>query len=279
MLETAIAENMAHVEDASAFDRFVRLHRAKLVGMFETYCDESGGLDHGFIAVCGWLASVERWKQFETDWNAMLAAYEVPYLHMKEFAHYRGPFEKFQQLDSGPRIDFMKEATRTIQQSVEFGFVCVVNYEDFRNVNAQFQLKEHLRSPYALAGRFCIARSNAWVREQGHSLRDVAYIFEDGGPDMGGLVEVTKEAGIKIPTFRPSRDTDNELGMVQLQAADFLAYEMRKAVVDHRDPMTKPEFFRKSFQAFFGCSVVQGNYREEQLLGLCKVAGIPRREP
>jgi hypothetical protein len=262
----------------SGFDRFVRLHRAKLVGMFETYCDESGGLDHGFIAVCGWLASVERWKEFEAEWNRMLAVYELPYLHMKEFAHFNGPFEKFLEPNLGRRNDFMKEATRIIRESVEFGFVCVVNYEDFRKVNARFQLKEHLRSPYALAGRFCIARANLWVRQQGYSPRDVAYVFEDGGPDMGGLVEVTKQAGIHIPTFSPSRDTEIQLGVVQLQAADFLAYEMRKAVVDRRDPMTKPEEFRKSFQAFFSCDVEQGNYREEQLLGLCKTAKIPMRE-
>ena len=262
----------------SAFERFVRLHRARLVGMFETYCDEAGGLDHGFIAVCGWLASVERWKRFETGWKQMLAAYEVPYLHMKEFAHFNGPFDKFLTADSGPRTNFMKGATRIIRESVEFGFVCIVNYEDFRKVNARFQLKELVRSPYALAGRFCIARSNLWVRSKGHSLRDVAYVFEDGGPDMGGLVELTKQDGIQIPTFSPSRDTEIQAGMVQLQAADFLAYEMRKAVVDRRDPMTKPELFRKSFQAFFGCNVEQGNYREEQLLELCSNAGIPPRE-
>jgi len=66
--------------------------------------------------------------------------------------------------------------------------------------------------------------------------------------------------------------------MVQLQAADFLAYEMRKAVVDHRDPFTKPKEFRKSFQAFFSCDVEQGNYREEQLTELCVSAKIPVRE-
>jgi hypothetical protein len=108
----------------SAFDRFVRLHRARLVGMFETYCDEAGGLDHGFIAVCGWLASVERWKRFEADWKQMLAAYDVPYLHMTEFAHFNGPFEKFLSANFGPRTNFMKEATRIIRESVEFGFVC-----------------------------------------------------------------------------------------------------------------------------------------------------------
>jgi hypothetical protein len=83
---------------------------------------------------------------------------------------------------------------------------------------------------------------------------------------------------LKIPAFRSSRDKEYEAGFVQLQAADYFAYEMRKAVVDHRDPMTKPESFRKSFQAFFGCEVDQGNYREQELLDLCDGAKIPIRE-
>jgi hypothetical protein len=263
----------------SAFDQLARIHRAKLVGMFETYCDESGGADHGFIAVCGWLASVERWQRFEKEWRLLLSFHDVPYLHMKELAHFNGPYDKWLGKPiTSPRTAFLKEAVGIIRETVEYGVVCVVNYEDFRKVNSRFQLKEHLRSPYALAGRFCIARSNTWMRAGGLSVREIAYVFEDGGPDMGGLVEVTKKAGIQIPTFSPSRDTEIQAGMVQLQAADFLAYEMRKAVVDHHDEFTEPEKFRKSFQAFFGCNVEQGNYRERQLLELCNTANIPIRE-
>ena len=137
-------------------------------------------------------------------------------------------------------------------------------------------LKKHQRSPYA-CGRFCIARANDYVQGQGRTLRDIVYVFEDGGPDVGGLVDLVKRSDLKLPSFESSRDTANQFATVQLQAADYLAYELRKAVVDHRDPFTKPEMFRKSFQAFFGCEADQGNYDEQGLLDLCEGAKIPTR--
>jgi len=249
-----------------------------MFGMFTCYFDESGGADHGFITVCGWIASVERWKQFEVDWQAMLAAYDVPFFHLKELAHYTGPYSKWKYSNSEERTAFFKEAAKIISATAEHGFLCAVYYEDFRKVNQRFHLKKHLRSPYALAGRFCIARANAWMKAQGRSLRDVEYVFEDGGPDMGGLAELAKKSGLHVPIFSASRESEDQAAMIQLQAADYFAYEMRKAIVDHPDKFTKPELFRKSFQALFGCEVDQGNYGERELLDLCEGAGIPIRD-
>ena len=109
----------------SAFDDFVRLHRAKLVGMFETYCDEAGGADHGFIAVCGWLASVERWKAFESDWKALLGQYSVPFFHMADIAQFQGPYKKWYSARA-EREEFLSQAVGIIRQTVEFGFLSVV---------------------------------------------------------------------------------------------------------------------------------------------------------
>jgi hypothetical protein len=249
-----------------------------LFGMFTCYFDESGGADHGFITVCGWVASVERWQRFDVEWKSMLAAYDVPYFHLKELAHFRGPYSKWR----GPRVEerdaFFKESSRIICETVEHGFLCAVYYEHFRKVNERFQLKEHQRSPYALAGRFCIAGANAWMEAQGRSLREIDYVFEDGGPDVGGLAELAKRSKLKIPKFGPSRESADQAAMIQLQAADYFAYEIRKAIVDHPDKFTKPEEFRKSFQALFGCDVDQGNYGEQELLNLCEGAQIPHRD-
>lgn len=265
----------------SGFERFLLLFSGvqpdKLVGMFQAYFDESGGADHGFITVCGWVASVERWRQFESDWKAMLAQFDVPYFHLKELSQCRGPYSKWFGQKSAERDALFVEAARIIRGTVERAFLCAVWYNAFLKVNERFYLKKHQRSPYAIAGRFCIARANDYVQGQGRTLRDIVYVFEDGGPDVGGLVDLVKRSDLKLPSFESSRDTANQFATVQLQAADYLAYELRKAVVDHRDPFTKPEMFRKSFQAFFGCEADQGNYDEQGLLDLCEGAKIPTR--
>lgn len=246
--------------------------------MFECFFDESGGADHGFIAVCGYAASVEKWRRFETDWKALLADHGVPYLHMKLLAHCKGPYEKWKQDEKG-RVAFLREAGTVVCGSADYGFLCAVRYADFEKVNREYYLADNFHSPYALAGRFCIARANHWVNSVGMSTKEIEYVFDRGGPDIPGLVELMQRSNLQIPAFRPSRDTENEAGLVQLQAADYFAYELRKAIVDHSDdPYKKPEEFRKSFQAIMDVTVDQGNYRESELLELCEISGIQKRE-
>jgi hypothetical protein len=263
----------------SSFENFsFLLSSDKIIGMFQCFFDEGGGEDHGFIAVCGYVASVERWKRFEVDWRAMLVTHEVPYLHMKELAHFNGPYRKWKGDEKG-RIAFLRDASLLVCGSADYGFLCAAQYADFEKVNREYYLAENFHSPYALAGRFCIARANLWMNSEGRSTKEIEYVFDRGGPDVSGLVDLTQRSNLQIPSFRSPCDRDNEAGMVQLQAADYFAYELRKAIVDHSgDPYEKPEEFRKSFQAIMDVTVDQGNYREVELIELCEVSGVHKRE-
>jgi hypothetical protein len=107
----------------SGFERFLLLFSGigpdKLVGMFQSFFDESGGADHGFITVCGWVASVERWRQFETEWKTMLVQFNVPYFHLKELSQSRGPYSKWFGKPSAERDALFAEASRIIRGTVE----------------------------------------------------------------------------------------------------------------------------------------------------------------
>jgi hypothetical protein len=262
----------------SAFDHLsFGLKSDRVFGMFRSFFDEGGGEDHGFLAVCGYVASLERWKRFEADWKRMLALHEVPYLHMKELAHFKGPYKKWKDNENG-RIALLRDAGAIVCGYAEYGFLSAVWYGDFDKVNRQYYLAENFHSPYALAGRFCIARANLWMGQGGKSVREIDYVFDRGGPDVGGLSELMQRSNLQIPSFKASQDTETEIGMIQLQAADYFAYELRKAVVDHAgDPYTRPEEFRKSFQAIMDVPVDQGNYREAELIDLCETSGVQRR--
>ena len=204
----------------------------RVFGMFRCFFDEGGGEDHGFIAVCGYVASLENWKRFEAGWKAMLAEHGVPYLHMKHLAHFKGPYAKWKHDESG-RIAFLRDAGALVCGSADYGFVCAARYADFDSVNREYYLAENFHSPYALAGRFCVARANLRMGSIGRSVKEIDYVFDRGGPDVAGLVELMQRSNLQIPSFKPSLDTENEAGMVQLQAADYFAYEVRKAMVDH----------------------------------------------
>jgi len=200
--------------------------------MISCYLDEAGGKDDQFTVVGGWLATAALWEQFEIDWRLMLASYGLDYFHMKEFSQSTKIFKKWKGCE-GIRRRFIHDATEIIRSRVQYGFLVYTHHQIFRNVNSKFQLAERLHSPYAIAGRGCVAQVDKWRRVKGVQ-DEIEFVFEDGGPDKGGLMMAMDVARkLPVPTFKPSRDLkdkDGKLrkGVVQLQAADFLAYELRK---------------------------------------------------
>jgi hypothetical protein len=218
--------------------------------MMTCYFDESGGDDIKWTYVCGYAASITQWERFEIDWKIFLAKYDVPYFHMKEFSHSKGPFEKW-KTDEAIRSCFMREAAEIIRHTIQHSFVSLVSHEIFAEANTHYKFHEVFSSPYALAGRACIESAYEWGKE-------IEYVFEDGCPDKGGLLRAMNAClpCRETPSFKPSRDfkpsdrwPDGRVGIVPLQAADFLAYESRKLLVDREKLKNGSRKFRKSLLA------------------------------
>ena len=202
--------------------------------MLTAYFDES--CSKGFTVICGWVASVDEWDNFEVDWTLFLISYDVPYFHMNEFAHSTGPFAKWKDTPHF-RKRFLRDAWDIIRRRTRGGFVCSVQDVLFNRINRFYKLREKFPSHYALAGRECIR----WAHDYAGDLceKEVRCIFDDGGPDKGGLLRSASiEPKLPNPMFEPSRDVRDRKrgvrkGIVQIQAADFLAYEVRKYIVGH----------------------------------------------
>lgn len=252
--------------------------------MFDSYylyCDAAGGKDHGFIVVSGYLATFRRWGSFIEEWNRdLLASFDVPYFHMKEFAHSKGPFVSWKD-DEARRAIFIGRAANIIARHVQRGFSCIVSDDIFNKVNKDYCLRESVGVPYSLAGRTCVARSS---RSIGRHV-DTHYVFEEGDEGKGDLMRVMEEHGYPLPIFRPSRDRVNKAGqmvrgVVPLQAADFAAYEMRKAFKDDPTESWPLHKYRKSLRALANIVSEEedwGRYKESDLMQLCKKGDIPLR--
>jgi len=239
--------------------------------------DESSG--KGFTVVAGWIASVEQWDHFEVDWNLFLISYKVPYLHMKEYSQSVGPFAKWKG-SPHVRARFLHDAWEIIGSRVRKGLVCCVQDVLFNRINRFYRLDERFPSCYALAGRECMA----WANRQATSAREeVRCIFDDGGPDKNGLIDsVDIEPRLPRPVFEPSRDVPDRKrgtrrGRVQIQAADFLAYELRKYAVDHALIRTGRRTPRKPLEMFGQKRPDTKFFTEQRLLEQCEAFGIERR--
>jgi len=236
------------------------------------YLDAAGGKDHGFIVVAGYLSTFEKWVSFATKWNLHLAAYDIPYFHMKEFSQSTGAFAGWNHQEDRRR-SFLSKAAGIIEKHVERSFGCIVEFDTFERVNKRYGLNDIAGVPYSLAGINCVAKA-------GNALlgRNVAYVFEDGDKGKGELMRIMGQEGYPSPCFGPSRDIQKNgrvvKGIVQLQAADFAAYELRKVFKDDPTEAWPLEKYRKSLRmlASIGGSNPNdwGRFREKELVELCK---------
>jgi hypothetical protein len=251
--------------------------------MLAGYFDESFSEQYSAWFVCGWLASVARWEAFEVDWKLVLAKYDVPYLHLNEYAHSIEAFAKWKgkQWD-GTRKRFMADLADVICATVEQGFVCYVREPIFWSINARYRLQDYFHSAYAFLGRMCVELAMNWRNKAYQSAPDIKFVFEDGGPDKGGLVYAMENVRpfMSIPSFEPSRDVkpsvkhpQGKKGMVQLQASDYLAYEVCKLFRD----MTRKLEPRKSFMLLPISWQNVKNFHSRRLEFLCKKWKIPKR--
>jgi hypothetical protein len=252
-----------------------------VLNSYYLYCDAAGGQDHGFIVVAGWLSTFEKWNVLVSEWNRdLLACFDVPYFHMKEFAQSTGPFASWKG-DETKRARFMERAAGIIGNNVERGLSCIVPFEDFRKVNELYHLDEAVGVPYSLAGRTCVARTSIVIGRD----KEAHYVFEDGDEGKGQLLRVMDRDGYSSPIFRPSRDRIGKdgqkiRGVVPLQTADFAAYEMRKVYKDDPGELWPLERYRKSLRALAALRSEEedwGKYTEKDLIELCTNGKVPLR--
>ena len=155
------------------------------------------------------------------------------------------------------------------------GFACLVEYEPYNRTNAQYQLSEWVGTPYALAGRDCVAHANIWLRKDARGL-DVDYFFDAGDADAGELRRVLVKDNQPAPKFAQGKSSvPGVVAATPLQAADFAAYEVLKA---HRLGQNLPLYrYRRSILELAKIPTWWGSYTESDLKALCERVQIPPR--
>jgi hypothetical protein len=251
--------------------------------MFAAYFDESGGEDIGFTFVAGYGASVAQWESFEVDWKLFLAKFQVPYLHMKWFSQSKDCYAAWKG-NEHKRADFVGMAAEIINSHAKRAFLSMVSNDEFTEVDKIYMLHERFKTPYALTGRSAVGLANNWARNPKTRHLDIEYVFEDGGPDKGGLISAVEALPpfLPIPSFKPGRDVkpskkwpDGRNALVQLQAADYLAYEARK--VAFNIVQGRPRIARKSLQALTKVELDRSAWDKPRLLRLCEGAKFEKR--
>lgn len=239
-----------------------------LFAMLTCYFDDAGGVDHGFTLCAGWLSTVELWREFERMWNDLLKVYKLPYFTMKECAQWNGQFASWRG-DTQKRNQFIRTAAQIIKLTALQGYATVVPHVGYKEANEIYTLREFCKSEYAFAGFDVVLKSLHW-RDTHRPDDPIEFIFHDGTKGKGVLDALMKQELGYIPIFRFSSEKEGKNPSIQLQVADFLAYEVRKIRVD--DPEEKKAIDDYRMSARFLVSVPNDwhEYYAHNLIETCE---------
>ena len=187
--------------------------------MYTAYYDESGTHDDSLaVVVAGFVATNEQWVEFERNWNDTLKQFGITRFHMRDFNHSLREFSKFKHSQQD-RQWFLRQLLSHINLRVAYSVGHAVLIADYLKVNAAYALDSRF-SPYALAGRTCVARINLWAEKRDIPKKRICHVFEDGAAGKGLLYDsVLRDHEMKV-LFKKKEEC------VALQAADLFASEM-----------------------------------------------------
>ena len=212
-----------------------RLERA-----FTAYVDESG-TDEGnrFIVLGGLLSDGKRWMAFSRRWKKILKKADVPYSHMREFAHNSGAFRKWHSLNKQfepQRHDLMKQLCDAIVDCAVYGFGFIMSKNDYEK-HVPENIKQTMGEPYVFLARWCFVVLGRWAVNNDHN-NPINIVFERGQPQS----DIRRDHRIVLQHEQARRyfrigslvfgDKYNrklsDKSVLPLQGADIVAYELLK---------------------------------------------------
>jgi hypothetical protein len=210
---------------------FISREWRELVMAFLTvYFDRSA--DSANTVVAGYVSKAGDWVEFQHAWQAWLHKYDVPYFHMKEFAHSVKAYAQGWSGQHRKRREFITGLIQIIQAHTYHSFSAGVRHEDFDAViTTSPEAVELFGNYYTLCARACGRDVRKWQADNFPN-SPIDYIFESGDDGVGLLIQIMKRDGFPIPVFKPKAavQTDPITVFTPFQAADFLAWESRKSM-------------------------------------------------
>ncbi len=260
--------------------------------MFAVYMDASGKTEDitkpgdPVLSLAGYVAPVERWEECGVAWRKMLCDYCLSRAHQTDFAQNWGEYIGWNK-DEAKRRGYVTRCTEMINDTVQAGFVTAVLLKDWqrvanRGVDSETDAVLDNDAAYEPVSAFkfvaveTIKQIAIWAHENKLTER-IAYLFEPGDGRNAEIVQMREALqssaelvnGYKFNslTIIEPRDPLH----VQVQTADWLAYETGKYLRDTKLNTVDPRKMRETFRLIWKPGKLRTRfYNEKDLLGLCK---------
>jgi hypothetical protein len=192
--------------------------------MLVVMADESGYSGDGYFAIAGYVAEHESWNIFDRLWNSVLRRHDLHHFHMKDFAHFKGPFARW---DESRRRSLMGDLLEVITAGPLIAIGACLRISDFTRLEDKAQ--KGLVGPYMCCFQEMLLGIGMSGAIHGYPLSniDLVYSHQD---------DFKKKMRSHWEFARGFREYGPALGVIEfqdmrtvpgLQAADLLVYEFR----------------------------------------------------
>jgi hypothetical protein len=200
----------------------------------KAYSDDSGDADdpnNSVISVAANFCKAE-WSKFEVDWSAVLRRFDVPYLHMREWAHPDNPVYKHLRATE-PQALFFDSLVKVINDHIRYSAGASVNIHDLRRFNEEMGLD---LEPYAFALYATIIELRKVERDA-----EIDLIIDNLNRARHNIKLAERYArsdsfDLKIDSIEiePLKKGETFRTVLPIQAGDFFAWEARKSCEERK---------------------------------------------
>ena len=226
------------------------------MALLKVFADDSGDPadpQHSMMSIAGYVAKPEEWGLFEFEWDATLKMHRVPYLHMKEWWNRDGIYKELKE-DAQKEALFFSDLVNLIEKHTEFCISATIVLRDFERFNEESGLG---LDPYSFALYVCLID----LRKR-YSDDDIEIVIDRISTPYK-RIQLAKQYArtdtfedLKVENIQmfPLEKTDSFKKIFPIQAADFMAWELRKISEERKD-------WSPSDNARVNLEAVQEDYR------------------
>lgn len=244
----------------TSFREWAFLFSGKYFAMIIVYADESGTHDptgnrqgSTFPIIAGFAARKSTWDTFCVSWKAMLSKYDVPFFHGRELEGARlaivenRPITK--ELAKNPYISrkwnlekiesFRKSLTKVAVAGNKIPIAGGIDLRVFQKIKGTLPEEQKYPYKYCMSHFFTVYHDETEL-QWGKFKSDVSFYFDwsENEEWRDAILEVfgayqKKDTRMRGPNF------EKKTVLIPLQAADLLAYRMRKLLEDAKNDRLK----------------------------------------
>jgi hypothetical protein len=245
--------------------------------MFTVYFDAGGSAKSPkAMFVSGFVSRFDKWLEFETDWHALLAEYDIknPF-HMKDFAPGAPPYDTWKD-DKPKRQAFLESVLKLMSTHTMMDFSQGIKVADLNWIRKTYEIPKGfaagvLETPFSWCGVGAYTKVVKWVREytEQHGVPvdgDIELVYDRGEGDWGHFSDIMRNEFAIDPIRR------DKAKAVPIQLADILAYEHARY---YNEPTRPPRIILTEM-----ADLLPGEWvfaTRENLQAYCESKGFPKK--